>query len=199
MKKILAVFVFVLFSISSFAYSNSYETTYTMGEQQRNINAYYNNKGNLIANIDVIGNHENDIVMIYIAGEENITQFVSQLRYCREKLIEWSKISKENNITDYTKKLDTNFPKVEIWWKGSKYFSSYGNDFIKPLFFANEKGETSIIAGGEASDWENNYITQKWFLFFHSTSEIDSLIEALDITMIKSELDKNKMVDNLFK
>lgn len=197
MRKILLFIVFVLTFTTALA--EKVVGSYTMAETQKKIEATFNNKGALVVFIEVLGKYKNDKVMIEVKGEDDLNQFISQLKYCKEKFVEWAKVAKENNVTDYKKNFDVTFPNVVIWWRGTEWYSSYKRNFIKPLFFVDDNGGVSFGTGGKATDWDNEYIDQDWYLIFVSESEFDSLIDALNPVKIKSVLKQDANTDVLFQ
>ena len=137
--------------------------------------------------------------MFKIDGEYDLNRFIVQLKECKEKYIEWSNVAKSNNVTTYAKKIDISFPNVEIWWKGSKWFSSYKRNFFRPLFFVTEDGTATFIVNEEATDWDNEFIDTDFFFILGSTKDFDNLINALNPEKIKKALTQNENIDDLFK
>lgn len=198
MKKFMWLIAFALCSLGASA--EKVVGTYTMAEMSWEIQASIDSRGTLDVFVGVLGERDNDKVFINISGEENINLFISALTYCKEKYIEWSKVAKDNNVTDYSKPFDVTFPKVEIYWRGSEWFSTYKKDHLNPtLFLVKKDGNSAFITGGKAKHWDNEYIDQQWYLILTSVSDFDSLITALAPEKIKSELNKNKNADALFQ
>lgn len=136
--------------------------------------------------------------MIRVAGEANISKFKTQLAYCKKKFIEWEQVAKSNKVSDFKKSMDVTFPNVEIWWVGLEWYSSYEKNFIKPLFLVND-GDASFGTYGTATHWKNEFITQAFYVLFETANEIQSLIDALNISKIKSSLNQDIQTDALFK
>lgn len=197
MKKIVLFIVFALFAIT--AHAEKVVGTYTMGGMSKDIEAAFDSKGELNVYVEVLGEYKNDKVMIRISGEKDLNLFISKLKYCKEKYVEWSKVAKDNNVKDYTKEFDATFPNVEIYWLGSKWYSTYKRNHLKPLFMVGSDGDATLGAGGKAKHWDNEYIDQQWYLILISASEFDGLINALSPEKIKSELNKNENADALFQ
>lgn len=196
MKRIVLLIALAL--LTTAAYAEKVVGSYTLCEEQKNLEAYIDDRGVLKVFVEVTGEYTNDKVMIKIDGESDINKFINQLKYCKTKYVEWSDVAKNNNVTDFTKDIDVTFPNVEIWWRGSEWFSSHKRNFIKPRFYVDKNGKAAIITGGEATDWDNEYIDQKWYMFLISTEEIDSLINALNPEKIKNVLNQDKNADSLF-
>lgn len=173
--------------------------TYKMAEMPREIEAAFDDNGALHVFVEVLGENENDKVMILISGENDLNQFISKLEYCKEKFKEWEKVAKTNNVTDYSKEFDVTFPDIEIYWWGEEWFSTFSRNYLKPLFFVGSDGKASFGASGKVKDWFNEDIDQQWYLILKSESEFDELIDALNPEKIKSELNKNENVDDLFQ
>ena len=195
MKKFILLIAFTLLTTS--VYAEKIVATYTMSGTKRNIEAGIDNKGALNIFIQVVGEYS-DYVMIRVAGEEDIKRFISQLTYCKDKFIEWEQVAKRNNISDFKKEIDATFPNVEVWWVGLEWYSSYKKNFIKPLFLVNG-GDSSFGATGAAKHWNNEFITQSFYILFETAYEAQSLINALDITKIKRILNQETQTDALFR
>lgn len=197
MKKVVLFIVSMLMATTVFA--EKVVGTYTMAETSKDIEAAFDNKGVLKVFIEVLGEYKNDKVMIKIDGEQDLNEFIAQLKYCKAKFIEWDKVAKANNVTDYTKKYDVTFPNIEVWWRGSKWFSTFKRNLFKPIFMVGDDGKSSFGVGGKATDWDNEYIDQQWYLILMSSAEFDSLINALNPEKIKSALKQGENADALFQ
>ena len=195
MKKILLLIAFTLLTTSM--YAEKIVATYTMSGTKRNIEAGIDDKGALNVFIQVVG-EDSEYVMIRVTGEEDIKKFISQLSYCKSKFIEWEQVAINNKVSNFKKEINATFPNVEIWWVGLEWYSSYKQNFIKPLFLVND-GEASFGATGAATHWNNEFITQSFYILFETAYEIQSLINALNITKIKNVLDQDAQTDALFQ
>lgn len=195
MKKILFLIAFTLLTTSM--YAEKIVATYTLSGTKRNIEAGIDNKGALNVFIQVVG-EDSDYVMIRVAGESDINKFRSQLAFCKNKFIEWEQVAKSNKISDFKKEINATFPNVEVWWVGLEWYSSHKNNYIKPLFLVNH-GDASFGAYGAVKHWNNEFITQAFYILFETAHEIQSLIDALDITKIKEVLKRDMETDALFQ
>ena len=194
MKKILLLIAFTLLTTSM--YAEKIVATFTMSGTKRNIEAGIDNKGALNVFIQVVGEYS-EYVMIRVTGEEDIRKFRTQLAYCKKKFIEWEDVAKSNNISDFKKEIDATFPNVEVWWVGLEWYSSFKKNFIKPYFVVSE-GDAAFGTMGTATHWSNDFIDQEFYILFETASEIQSLIDALDIEEIKDELEEDIATDALF-
>ena len=195
MKKILFLIAFTLLTTSM--YAEKIVATYTMSGTKRNVEAGIDDKGALNVFIQVVGEYS-EYVMIRVSGEADIRKFITQLTYCKNKFIEWEQVAKSNKITDFKKEIDATFPNVEVWWVGLEWYSSYKMNLIKPLFLINN-GDASFGTTGAVTHWNNEFITQTFFILFETANEIQSLINALDITKIKNALNRDMETDALFQ
>ena len=195
MKKILLLIAFTLLTTSS--YAEKIVATFTMSGTKRNIEAGMDNKGALNVFIQVVGEYS-DYVMIRIEGEADIKRFIAQLTYCKNKFIEWEQVAKSNNVYDFKKEIDATFPNVEVWWVGLEWYSSHKKNFIKPLFLVNN-GDAAFGTTGAATHWNNEFITQSFYILFETAYEVQSLIDALDITKIKQVLNQEAQTNALFQ
>ena len=195
MKKILLLIAFTLLTTSM--YAEKIVATYTLSGTRRNVEAGIGSNGALNVFIQVVG-EDSDYVMIRVEGEENIKRFRSQLAYCKEKFIEWEQVAKSNRVSDFKKGIDAIFPDVEVWWVGLEWYSSDKKNFIKPLFLVNN-GDASFGAYGAVKHWNNEFIFQSFYILFETASEIQSLIDALNISKIKASLNRDMETDALFR
>lgn len=195
MKRLLLLIAFTLLTTSS--YAEKIVGTFTMSGTTRNIEAGIGDNGALNVFIQVVG-EDSDYVMIRVAGEANISKFKTQLAYCKKKFIEWEQVAKSNKVSDFKKSMDVTFPNVEIWWVGLEWYSSYEKNFIKPLFLVNN-GDASFGTYGTATHRKNEFITKAFYVLFETANEIQSLIDALNISKIKSSLNQDIQTDALFK
>ena len=195
MKKILLLIAFTLLTTSS--YAEKIVATFTMSGTKRNIEAGIDNKGALNVFIQVVGEYS-DYVLIRVEGEADIKRFIAQLTYCKNKFIEWEQVAKSNNVYDFKKEIDATFPSVEVWWVGLEWYSSHKKNFIKPLFLVNN-GDAAFGTTGAATHWNNEFITQSFYILFETAYEVQSLIDALDITKIKHALNQEAQTNALFQ
>lgn len=195
MKKILFLIAFTLLTTSM--YAEKIVATYTLSGTRRNVEAGIDNKGALNVFIQVVG-EDSDYVMIRVAGESDINKFRSQLAFCKNKFIEWEQVAKSNKISDFKKEINATFPNVEVWWVGLEWYSSDKKNFIKPLFLVNN-GDASFGAYGAVTHWNNEFITQSFYILFETANEIQSLIDALNISKIKASLNQDMETDALFR
>jgi hypothetical protein len=195
MKKLLLFIALSLLTTS--IYAEKIVATYTLSGTKRNIEAGIDDNGALNVFIQVVGENS-DYVMIRVAGEQDIIKFRNQLTYCKNKFIEWEQVAKSNKISNFKKPMDATFPNVEIWWVGLEWYSSYKKNLIKPLFLVND-GDASFGATGAVTHWSNEFINQTFYILFETANEIQSLINALDITKIKYVLNQEAQTNALFK
>ena len=197
MKKLILLALVLFSSISLFAEKKV--ASYTLFGEEKEIEAYVNKKGELCIFIEVLGEYKNDRVMINVDGDKNITALATAWKEVKEKFIEWLDVAKKNNVTNFNKEYPTTFPRCQIWWTGTKWRSTYTGSYLKPRFMVLEDGTSSTTCGGTAKDYDNQYITQKWYQIFQSPDEIQTLIDALDPQQIRKVLDGDVEADALFQ
>ncbi len=185
--------MFALFT--NFVFAQNVVGKYTAMNLTNNIEASIK-QGDLRVWVAIPGDEN---TMFKIEGENDLNSFILQLKKCKEKYIEWCNVAKTNNVTNYAKKFDVSFPNIEIWWKGSKWFSSYKRNFFRPSFFINKEGTAIFIVNEQASDWDNEYIDTEFTFILGSVDDFDNLITALNPEKIRNALTKNENIDDLFK
>ena len=173
--------------------------TYTSFGKEHDIEGVINDNDELLVYITVEGDRSDDEVMIMLRGVNDIVAFRSSLISVRDKYIEWKKVAEDNNVKHMLKPFDFKFPKIEVYWLGTKWYSSFARRVFAPDFLVNDEGVSSVVAGGEAQYWDNEYITQKWYALFQNEDDINSLIDALDVVKIREQLEHQVNVSDLFK
>ena len=195
MKKVLLFITFTLLTTSM--YAEKIVATYTMSGTKRNIEAGIDDRGALNVFIQVVGEYS-DYVMIRLKGEEDINKFITQLTYCKNKFIEWEQVAISNNVSEVRKEINVTFPSVEVWWVGLEWYSSYEQNFFRPVFLVND-GDASLGTMGVATHWANEFIDQEFYVLFETANEIQSLIDALNIRKIKYSLNQDIQTKALFQ
>lgn len=198
MKKLLLLLITLSISLSSFAEKKV--SSYFMSGVKRDISAYIDDNGKLKVIVCIMGQYDNDNVVLFITGEDKVALFKEKLKLLQEKYLEWSRVAKSNNVKDFAKKIDITFPNVEIGWKSSSqwYFSDERN-FLNFIFSVSKTGVPLLSCYETAKNWKNEYIEQEFYIIFNSSTEIKSLINALDVKKIKSVLNANVNTDKLFQ
>ena len=193
MKKI---FLFLILALCvKFVFAQEIVGKYTAMGFENNIEAVITDKGVFKVWIAAPGYEKK---MLKIQGESDLNSFVQRLRECKEKYVEWSNVAKVNNVTNFLKKFDVSFPKVEIWWRGSEWFSTYQRDYFKPSFMVSENGIVFIVSE-EVAHWDNKYIDTDFLFILGSAEDFNSLINALDVEKIKGALAKKENIGDLFQ
>lgn len=132
---------------------------------------------------------------------KKVDEFCNQLQSIKPKFEEWSKTARDNGVTNYDKKFETNFSSVDAFFLyGSKWCFTYGIRF-KPYFKVTENGECLVVFRvGELTAASNRFMSSKGFLMvFKSSEEIDDFIKALDAQKVYNKGEKDIEKDNLFK
>ena len=199
MKKLVLLFacVFCFCNVNTFAEQKV--GSYNVLDRSLDVEASINDKGQLNVYVGILGEYTHTNIMLGIKGEDNIKSFAYSLREMKAKYNEWKGVARANGVTDYSKEMDIPFPNVEIYWKGSsKWYSTFSRNFIKMKFLVSDDGSASVGCGGEAEDWDNEYITEQWYFLFTSADEIEGLIKVLDVEKIKNKLSSKQNTDDLF-
>lgn len=159
----------------------------------------------------------------YKTTEKRVQEFRTFLDSLRTKFEEWSKIAKENNVTNYTKNLDEEkgVPLFNVcaYKEGRQYyqFSEVNVKGCSPQFQVDADGSCAMSFGwhillqrpvGETTGFYSHYshresYTPLVYFAFRSPEEMQKLIDALDIESARQQLlnenANGKKVDDLFK
>lgn len=199
MKKLVLLFACVFCFYNANTFAEQKVGSYNVLDRSLDVEASINDKGQLNVYVGILGEYTHTNIMLGIKGEDNIKSFAYSLREMKAKYNEWKGVARANGVTDYSKEMDIPFPNVEIYWKGSsKWYSTFSRNFIKMMFLVSDDGSASVGCGGEAEDWDNEYITEQWYFLFTSADEIEGLIKVLDVEKIKNKLSSKQNTDDLF-
>lgn len=162
----------------------------------------------------------------YKTTETRIQDFKNLLDSIQTKYKEWSNVAKSNKIVKFKKEIGTfkNIPILTLnaYNKQLQYFQKTEVPYIdecKPYFDVDEKGYCKVFFGWNGFNFERTkgYNQGFWtsypikeqlkvndiYFQFASFTQLQSLIDALDIETAKQELlkksESNKDLDNLFK
>lgn len=155
-----------------------------------------------------------------------LTDFINELKFIKEKYIEWSSIAKENGVKKYSKEIGYYKNNPALFLQATKNGFEYYQDMkiaaiheVHAMFNVDEKGECNVFMGwngipfirakGYNEGMLTSYPIKETFSVsqvcfnFNSEQQIQSLIDALNLETAKSELlnktEKDKNLDSLFK
>lgn len=139
----------------------------------------------------------------FIITDKELPLFLKTAREAKAKYIEWSKISKENNVTDFNKNIGTSFDidgffmyggvpklasKVPFRWKFSVI--KMDGKVIRLISLRSDK----MVANS------NKYMEgEQMYLLFTDVNKIDEFLSCLDKEKIDTAFRKENEVADLFK
>ncbi|MDD4211587.1 MAG: hypothetical protein PHC46_04300 [Clostridia bacterium] len=147
--------------------------------------------------IQVHGGSQSTKAMLFVESDE-LKEFTQSLLQMKTKFEEWSKVAKENNVTEMSKKMDINFPPTSICWFFTEWYFSFYHTLI-PAFMILKDGTYAVSIVEEATSSSNEYIDETIYWVFSDPKEIDDLISQLDAEKIKSKLEADDNASDLFK
>jgi hypothetical protein len=131
---------------------------------------------------------------------KKLPDFFTSLRAVGDKLEEWSKTAKENNVTDYDKKFDVKFGAYTAFFKYGRNWHFCGFKF-SPYFKVTKDGEClAVFKSYKLTASDNRFMNHDGFMIpFSSKEEIEDFIKALDPDPILNTEGANAAKDDLFK
>ena len=153
--------------------------------------------GKFTVSIQVSAERESTRAMIEIESDK-LEEFKQSLVQMKEKFEKWSKVAKDNNVTDMSKEMGIEFPSTTFCWLGSKWFFSFGQK-VNPEFRILDNGNHVALFVKKVKSSSNEYIDETFYWVFSNSEEFDELISKLDYEKIKSELEKKESASDLFK
>ena len=196
MKKILFLF-FILFSaINIFAeqkvgeyFNNYFDKNFEIEASEKN--------GNLQTVFIGVVSEGSSNAFIAVEGKD-LDKFKNSLELVKAKYIEWKKIAIENQVTEMNKEFGIEFPKVEIYWLGTKWWSSYKVK-VNFRFMILDDGKMVATWVPKVTHWDNKYIDETVYFVFSNTEDFDNLISQLNYQDFQNKLSQKKKNEDLFK
>lgn len=156
-----------------------------------------NEKGEFDLYIEISGESSTRKANLNIASN-NIPLLIEFLSKIKDKYEEWGRIAKENNVSDTSKDMDFISPRLTVCWFGSKWWFSF-NQRLTPKFIVLNDGTSVVSMYKKVSSSSNEYIDQKVYWVFNSTSEIGELINKIQPERLLEKLKEEKKASDLFK
>lgn len=200
MKKFIFVMVAMIATMSMYAQQKVGEYTNSYVSKTFSIEAV--EKNNKIEEVYIgiptdLGSRTYSRPAYIVVKGKDLELFKTALELARDKFSEWKKVAKENNVTEMSKEMGINFPKVTIAWHGSKWWFSLGNK-INLKFLILDDGQMVAAWAPTVTSSSNRYIDQQIYFAFADEKDFDDIINQLDSQRILNELLSTKNNSNLF-
>jgi hypothetical protein len=198
MKKIvLSLFISALCTIA--VYGEKVVGNYSLSYFNRSydIEASKIKDGKFTVYIEVNGESESTKAMLSVENDD-LEEFTQSLLQMKTKFEEWSKVAKDNNVTDMNKDMDIKFPSTTICWLGTKWYFSFGHK-LTPKFLILDDGRYVVTIVKKVTSSSNQYIDETIYWVFSDPKEIDDLVSQLDSEKIKAKLEAIENASDLFK
>lgn len=200
MKRFFTILLLSFISINIFAEDEiaTYSMTYfsEAGKNLRIEASKPNSNGEFTYYIQVIGERITDEVFISIESKY-LPEFIANLYLLKNKFNEWSKIAKENNITEMNKEMPFTIKNIDIAWYSSKWWFSFGHS-LTPVFKILDDGRYVVTIVKKVTSSSNQYITKKFYIVFDNVNDIDKLIECLNTEMVYKHYSEKDKKNELF-
>lgn len=196
MKKIILVLCLLTFILPIKAQQKVGEYTNSYVSKTFSIEVVEKNNKIEVVYIGISTDHKSRPAYIVVKGED-LGLFKTALELARDKFSEWKKVAKENNITEMSKEMGINFPKVTVAWHGTKWWFSFGNK-INFRFLILDDEEMVAHWTSKVTSSSNRYIEEYIYFAFANEDDFNSIINQLDGQKILNELFKNKNKSELF-
>ena len=134
----------------------------------------------------------------FILNEKDVEKFCNALNVIKSKHTDWTKLAKQNNITDYNKPFDVKIKPVTAFFKyGDELFIQL-NVPVKDVFLISGGNYIALLLSGKLTASTNRYIVGEGFMLGFTTEDrIDNFINDLLSAVRKAH--ENAATDELFK
>jgi hypothetical protein len=124
---------------------------------------------------------------------------LSSLIEVRNKYAEWVKIAEDNNITEMTKQIPVDMPRVTVCWYGTEWYFAF-NKRINFDFHILDNGKKIIYMMDKVTASSNEYIDETFYWVFQSVEELDKfIINGLDYPKFIEKINAKVNNANLFQ
>lgn len=200
MKKFIFVMVAMIATMSMYAHQKVGEYTNSYVSKTFSIEAV--EKNNKIEEVYIgiptdLGSRTYSRPAYIVVKGKDLELFKTALELARDKFSEWKKVAKENNVTEMSKEMGINFPKVTVAWYGTKWWFSFGNK-INLKFLTLDDGQMVAAWALTVTSSSNRYIDQEIYFVFSDEEDFNSIIDQLDTQRILNELLNTKNQSDLF-
>ena len=144
--------------------------------------------------IDVAGERKSETVTLKY---EYPALLLLALKEVREKYAEWVKVAEDNHITDMTKQIPVDMPRVTVCWYGTKWFFAFDKR-LNFDFMILDDGKKILVMNAKVTASSNEYIDQKFYWVFQSVTELDKFINTLDYPKFIEKLNAKSNNEDLF-
>lgn len=199
MRKLFSIVAFALLTISAVA-QETYGK-YKMGGEYRDISVAERENGTIMIYMGIMGDYDSADTQLILSGQDIIFTFKEQLIKLKDKFAEWRRVAIRNNVTDYTKPFDIDFPTLEVGWYDDGWQFDFDVDFwMSFIAMTHSDGSVSraAVAGDDAHAYKNPDSSIRWNVMFFDEDEVQSLINMLDMTKIREAIRNTSDLDALF-
>jgi len=177
-------------------------SSYTVGGEQKQVLINAKDDGSYTLYIDMGSADKIHKDVGISVNSETHKELLLALTKAKKKFSEWTKVAKENNVTDLYKKMDFSV-RVNCFFM---YYDKWKFDYDKILDFHfmvySSGGKTKyalILSTGELASSENEYMTMDGISsIFMTTESIQGFMDSISIEKVNSFMSKPKTED-LFK
>ena len=206
MKKVQLIIV-MLFALvmTSVGYSqdviDTYEMSYFKSKPTYNILASEVKNGKTTFYIEAASRDGYSHEVVLIIKSEQLEKFKSIIDSAKVTYKNWSKIAKENNVTELDKEISID----KITFACGFFTSKWHFDFsvqLKARFKILPNGEYVLILQNKSKlvSSSNQYIdSDGFYIVFTSSDEIDSFLNKLTLESVISHYEKKSSKEDLFK
>ncbi|MBO4612353.1 MAG: hypothetical protein J5671_04190 [Bacteroidaceae bacterium] len=197
MKQLLSL-LFVICAVNTFAQKTvaDYHSDYFDRDYEISVSTEKNDPSTISdVYIEVAGESKNKTVTLHY---KNPLLFLSSLKEVRNKYSEWAKIAEDNHITEMTKEIPVNMPKVTVCWYGIKWYFAFDKR-LNFDFIILDSGKKIIVMTAKVTASSNEYIDQKFYWVFQSVTELDEFIDKLNYPKFIEKLNVNSNNADLFQ
>lgn len=201
MKKVVLLFLFLL--SASLIKAQGTIGTYSMSYYNRTYaietSAVKNNSFTYFIHTHSKYTNSGEVFCIVFENNE-AALFKSRMNQVKEKFAEWADVAIKNEVRNYKKNIDVNFPKYRFGYKCNycKNFEWGTFAMNKPVFFVDNNGVPQVVfIGTDLRTSENSQANYE--MVFKTTEEIDGLLKMLNPNDVISNSQVKKQTDDLFK
>ena len=196
MKKLLLLILLVTYCVMGYGQIKVGEYYSELGEKKFDIVNVKSKKG--LSDYYINCHTSDGSEAGFILNEKNVEEFCNALNVIKNKHKDWTKLAKQNNITNYNKPFDVKIKSVTAFFKyGDELFIQL-NVPVKNVFLISGGNYIALLLSGKLTATANRYITGEGFMLGFTTEDrIDDFINDFQSAVRKAH--DNTATDELFK
>lgn len=199
MKRVLLLLAALISTSVLSAQEFVYDTFYNLStEEIYDLEVYIDDETGNISHIFIEVDSETGCDAFIKVKVEQLNNFHNALRKMKSKFLEWEQVANDNNVSDYSKEMEIDFPAIEAYWYDDSDWKDSFASAPTVMFSVDEDGDAWSYIGDLVEDWEDDDYYETYILILGYGLDFDDLIQKTTLSYIRSKINEIE-IDSLFE